>query len=104
MRRGSRNRKILVHGFLWNSPKNVQAEFQAEGVDKIGERLEAGFVSGGRKGVHGRRVAAETIQTELGLLRVYSSGVIGHVPSRIDDDILPAELLEMLSHPFCVGA
>src|SRR5207249_10689880 len=40
MKRAAHNREILAYGFLWNSPQNVQTEFQAEGMDKIGERLE----------------------------------------------------------------
>ena len=104
MKRAAHNREILAYGFLWNSPQNVQTEFQTEGMDKIGERLKAGTLRSRRKSVHRGGVAAKAVQIEFRILRVDARRVIRHVPAGIDDHVLPAKFLEVFRHPLGVRA
>src|SRR5262249_13974701 len=104
MKLGSRDAKVSADRFFGNTPQNMQTKFQAKGMDKVRKWLESRIALSRRNSIDCRRVSPKLIQTEFGIRGVGARGVIRHVPAGIDDNIFPAELLEMLRHPSCIGA
>src|SRR5580692_12613208 len=93
------NRKIVVDCLFGNSAKNVDAEFQAERMDVIGEGLESGSVVGGWETAGSGKVAAVAIHYVLKCFGVPFRHRIGNEPVGVDDDVLPGERLEVYGKP-----
>ena len=66
----------------------MDAELQTEGVDVVGERLQAGAVARGGESIFGGNEAAVGGDRKTVVLWIVLR--IGDVPTLIDDDVLPA--------------
>jgi hypothetical protein len=89
---------VVGHGLLRNAAHQVNAEFQSERVDVVGQRFEPGAVGGRGIAVGRRGVAAIGSQGEG---RV---GLLGDEPAFVDDDVLPAVAFQVLGHVSGFGA
>ena len=88
--------RFLFDSCFRNSAKNVNAKLQAERMNVIRERLEAGTVIRGRKTIDRRGIPSMVVQAELRFRRVPCRQRIGDKPFHVDDDILPAARLQMI--------
>src|SRR4249920_1982113 len=62
---GACDGQVFSYGFFRDATQNVDAEFHAEGMNVVGEGLEAGAVFGGGNGVDGGNVAAIGVEGKL---------------------------------------
>ncbi len=94
---GARDAEVVGDGLARDAADDVDAEFKAEGVDPVGEGTEAFAAGGGGEAVEGRHVAAVGGEGVV----LMAGGVLGMLgkPALVDDDILPAEALQVVVEP-----
>ena len=104
---GAQDGQMLMGCFPGNASHDVDAEFQAQGVDLIRQRLEAGSSrTGGELDGAGKEpsVAIHLIAAKGDVLKfIPHGGSIVGVPLDVHHDVFPAVGLQMLCHVFCVG-
>ena len=82
----------------------MDAKFQTEGMNRIGEWLEAGAIRGGGKTVGRRQQAAKFIHCQRGIGAGIAVVVMraGIGPAIIHDHRVPAERLHFLRNVMCI--
>jgi stage V sporulation protein SpoVS len=94
---------VRRYGLPRNAAHDVDAELQAEGVNVVGQRLEAFAIRRRREAVDGRDQAAVLVHVEMRLGIVPEGARVGLRPLDIHDDVLPAVLEQALRHVVGVG-
>ena len=84
------DRQIFLHGLTGNSAHEVNAKFEAERMDVIGERLEARAIGRGGEAIDGGLQAAIFVHDQHGVLAVIVILGAGFIPLDVHDDVFPA--------------
>ena len=98
MQRGAFDRQVLVHGLSRNAAHHVHAEFETEPVHRVGERAESFAVCRTRETLLVGNLPAICIDAQRRAVGIAVRVGVGVEPAGVDDQRVPAGVLEMLGH------
>ena len=98
VQRGAFDRQVLVHGLSRDAAHHVHAELQAESVHRIGERAESLAAGRAREALLIGNLATVPIDAQRTAVGIAVRVGVGVEPTRIDDQGVPAGVLEVVGH------
>ena len=95
---GAEDGRVLLHRLARDAAHEVNAEFEALGVNIVGKRLEAGAVGGGGESFDRGKEASMGVHGELGALAGFEASGGGIIPLDVHGEDLPAVREEFVGH------